>query len=238
MVSAEVSIMATHYSNMSGFLSAEDTEEGWSFLYEPQGEDFGGLPGEKPTMSSSKLHALLTRPRGTGKLTSSSRGEGPPDIPREPISDNNDRARAGKYIEPGIYRIAVTRDEVDEYIQILGGRSSMLGQVVSQTNPRTIAQDIVIAKMIQLARYMDPDHSVDEYPDGVILEMSNMEALQRKMAEIRDGREDVKNRMFTEAMGREDWLDHVKANEGHPIKPGRRMPDSEIVDYGGFAKHF
>jgi len=233
MVSVEVSPMSKQTSLLSGFLSAEDTDEGWSFLYEPMGDDFGGLPNEKPTVSSGKLHAMLTKPRGTGKETSSSRGEPPPDIPREPLSENNDRARAGKFIEPGVYRIAVTRGEVDEYVRIVSGRSAMLGHVVAQTKPQTIAQDVAISKMIQLARYMDPDHEVDEYPRGVVLEMSNMEAVQRMTSEIRQGREDAKNRMFAEAMGREDWLEHVKANEGHPLGTDRSLPEPVRKEYVG-----
>lgn len=228
--------MARFTSTASGFLSAEETDDGWVFLYEPQGDDFGGLPGERPTTSSKQLHEKLTAPRGTGKPTSSSRDGSVEDIPREPISDNNDRSRAGRYIEKGVYRIAVTDAEIEEYRRILSGMSPMLGHVVSQTKSMTIAQDVAIAKMIQLARYMDPSHEVDEHPNGVVLELSDMEALHRMNAEIREGREAFFHRVFAEAMGREDWLEHVKANEGHPIKPTRKVPEPGRKDYYGIDR--
>lgn len=225
--------MSTLHSTLSGFLSSEETEDGWEFLYEPQGGDFDGLPGEKPTMSSQALHAKLTAPKGTGKLTSSSRGGPPADIDREPISDNNDRARAGKYIQKGIYRIAVRRDEVDEYLEILSKISPMMGHVVAQTDPRAIAQDVVILKMIHLARYLDPHHWVDDYPEGVELELSDMEAVHRMNAEIRAGRAEFFENLFAEAMGRDDWREHVAASQGHPIRPGRKIPEPDRKDYVG-----
>lgn len=225
--------MSTLHSTLSGFLSSEETEDGWEFLYEPQGDDFGGVPGERPTMPSQALYAKLTAPRGTGKLTSSSRGGLLADIDREPISDNNDRARAGRYIQKGVYRISVHRDEVDEYLDILPSISPMMGHVVAQTDPRAIAQDVAILKMIHLARYLDPDHWVEEYPAGVELDLSDMEALHRMNAEIRAGRAKFFENLFAEAMGRHDWREHVKQNEEHPIRPGRKMPEHGRKDHVG-----
>ena len=117
------------------FLSAELHGLEWVFTYEPQKSDFrGGLDGAHPT-SSRDLHEALTRPRGSGGLTSEGRGESPPDIPRQRRNSNNDQARAG-LLEPGVYQITVTRDELDDYLRGIQGiaNSPTFANIVAETN--------------------------------------------------------------------------------------------------------
>lgn len=206
------------------FLSAEKRGDNWIFGYSPDRTDFErGLDGHPPGSTEVEFHAAATMGMGSNKLTCNRRGR-TEDIPRKKGNNNNDQARAGKHIEPGVYEIIVTPDEVDDYLRGLDGvsNSPTSAHIIANMNVDHMAQDVAMAKMIWLARYLDPEHDVDTYPPGVKLSMSDFQALQIARRQVREGGRTLDELMVT-AMG-PDWQDKLKAAQGHPIRPMRMLP--------------
>lgn len=206
------------------FLSVEKQGGNWIFGYSPDRTDFErGLDGQPPGSTEAAAHAAATSGMGSNKLTCNRRGR-VEDIPRKKANSNNDQARAGKYIEPGVYEIIVTPDELTDYLQGLDGvaNSPTFAYVIANTNADHMAQDVAMAKMIWLARYLDPEHDVDTYPPGVKLSMSDFQAMQQARMRIREGGRTL-GELMTTAMG-PDWEEKLKAAQGHPIRPTRTLP--------------